>query len=191
MTDQTTPTQDVAQPTEAGFSTNMYLKHPKMGRLQFTFRGANSRDWGTVLEDVDRFAHFMSGKGWKFDGESEPAPAQPPAPQVVRQPIDDGGNELPEVKSFIVERLSVEMRDGKFHYKVLGKPFTQYGVTAWPEVLIAAHLGVNDDGSPAWGNPPTPPQIAGWKAEYIEKLNDKGKMVPAKVTRLLPGKAPF
>lgn len=115
----------------------------------------------------------------------------PPPPVVVRQAIDGNGNPEPEIKSFIVERLSVEMRDGKFHYKVLGKPFTQYGVTAWPEVLIAAALGVNPDGSPAWGNPPTPPNIAGWTAEYIEKLNDKGKMVPAKVTRLLKSKSPF
>lgn len=88
-----TPPQEVGQPAEAGFSTNMYLKHPKMGRLQFTFRGATSRDWGQVLEDVDRFSHYMVEKGWKFDGETEmaPAPAPDPAAQIAMQ---EGNNSL-------------------------------------------------------------------------------------------------
>src|SRR5688572_13047285 len=45
---------------------------------------------------------------------------QPPAPVVVRQPIDDGGNELPKVESFIVDKLIVSMHNGKFYFKVVG-----------------------------------------------------------------------
>ena len=68
----TTPTQEVLQPAEAGFSTNLYLNHEKFGRLQFTFRGATSRDWGNVLEDVDRFMGYMTGKGWSTDTTRQP-----------------------------------------------------------------------------------------------------------------------
>jgi hypothetical protein len=84
----------------------------------------------------------------------------------------------------VAERLSVEMKDSKFYYKVIGVPFVKHGVTVWPEVLEAA--GIQIDHS----NPGNPPNIAGWKAEYIEKVGTNG-MTPAKVTRLLPGKAPF
>jgi hypothetical protein len=108
----------------------------------------------------------------------------PPPPVVVRQPIDDSGNELPTIKSFTADRLSVEFKDGKFYYKVIGAPFTKYGVNVWGEVLEACGITVDH------ANPNNPPNIAGWKAEYIEKESN-GKMVPAKVTRLLLGKAPF
>jgi hypothetical protein len=113
-----------------------------------------------------------------------PLPERPafiPAPQEpIHQPIDDGGNGLPEVKHFTAERMSVEMKDEKYYYKVIGKPFTQYGVTVWPEVLEDAGLDVTP-GQPV-------PNIAGWRADYIEALNKNNKMTPQKVTRLLPPK---
>ena len=105
---------------------------------------------------------------------------QASAPQVVQQATGDN----PEVKSFTADRMSVEMKDGKFYYKVIGAPFTKFGVNVWDEVLQASGITIDH------ANPGNPPNIAGWKAEYIEKENN-GKMVPAKVTRLLPGKAPF
>jgi hypothetical protein len=89
----TTPKQDVVTPAEAGFSTNMFLSHPIMGRLQFTFRGATSDDWGAVLESVDRFAHYMREKGWKFDGEKEVA-APPAPPADVKIVMQEGNKEL-------------------------------------------------------------------------------------------------
>lgn len=190
MIDTTTPQQDVERPAEAGFSTNMYLNHPVMGRLQFTFRGATSRDWGKVLLDVDSFAHYMKEKGWYFDGAKPAAVAEPQQqkPQGPVQPeyqdIDDSGHQLPVIQSFVAERLSVKFEDGKYFYKVMGGKWSQYGIAIWPEVLIAAGLGVNADGTPAWGNPPNPPSINGWTAEYTETLKD-GKP-RRKVTRLLP-----
>lgn len=181
---QTTPTQEVtAQPNEAGFSTNLFLSHTKMGRVQFTFRGATSSDWGIVLEDVDRFLRYMHDKGWQFDNE-KPAPvATTPAPQEpTRQPIDDSGNELPDVKTATAGRLSWEVHDGKSSYKVMDAVFapgergTKYGITVWPEVLKAAGLNV-EMGQPV-------PNISGWRVDYV--LNEKG--YPQKVTRLLPPK---
>jgi hypothetical protein len=180
MLDQTTPSQDVGKPAEAGFSTNMYLNHPRMGRLQFTFRGSTSRDWGTVLEDVDRFLKYMSEKGWKFDGEKPeaPAPQQPPEPQY--QPVDDGGHDLPPVNSFTAEKMIVDMHDGKFFFKVMGGKFTKYGINVWDEVLKAA--GIRFDPS----NPSAVPNIAGWRADYTEEFKDGNTR--RKVTRLLPPK---
>ena len=184
---QATPTQEATPeqlarqvPNEAGFSVNMFLKNEVMGRLQFTFRGATSDEWGIVLADVDRFAHYMREKGWKFDGE---LPAQTiPQSEPVRVPVDDGGNEQPSVKVATAGRLSIEMKDGKYFYKVAdaifaqGERGTKYGIAVYPEVLSAAQLDVRE-GQPV-------PNIAGWRVDYI--LNEKG--YPWKVTRLLPPK---
>lgn len=102
-----------------------------------------------------------------------------PPVQEVRVPIDDSGNEQPEVKTFTADKLSVSMHDGKYYYKVVGKPFTQYGVPVWNEVLEAAKLDVSD--------PNNLPHIAGWRADYIEQMKDGKKRM--KVTRLLPSKS--
>lgn len=81
---------ELVQPAEAGFSTNLFLNHPNMGRVQFTFRGATSQDWGTVLEDLGRFLTYMKDKGWSFDAKPEA-----PAPEPVRVPmIDENGTPL-------------------------------------------------------------------------------------------------
>lgn len=87
-----TPTKESTAPAEAGFSTNMFLTHPIMGRLQFTFRGATSTDWGFVLEDVDRFAHYMREKGWKFDGEIKAPEAPAPKPDKPAMIALEAGN---------------------------------------------------------------------------------------------------
>jgi hypothetical protein len=181
MLDQNT--QETVAPAEAGFSTNMFLNHPRMGRLQFTFRGATSHDWGNVLEDVDRFLRYMSEKGWKFDGEKTeaPSPAQPPAPDKPKyQPIDDSGSDLPSVNSFTAEKMTVDMHDGKFFFKVMGGKFTKFGINVWDEVLQAA--GLRFDAA----QPGNVPLIAGWRADYIEEVKD-GK-TRRKITRLLPPK---
>lgn len=131
-----TPTQEfstqetVVQPVEAGFSTNMFLYHPKMGRLQFTFRGATSRDWGLVLEDIDRFAHYMLDKGWKFDGALE---ASPPAKATEQpKPAADGpkpagaGQAKPPIDTSIntmeIAKVKVEPQaDGKIKIGLFAK----------------------------------------------------------------------
>jgi hypothetical protein len=169
------------KPAEAGFSTNLFLIHPAMGRVQFTFRGATSQDWGIVLGDLDRFLHYMREKGWIFDGKSAgAAPEVIPTQEPTRQPIDDSGSDLPEIKSFYADSLSVSMNNGKYYYKVIGGVFKQYGVTVWPEVLTAAGLNVSE-GQPV-------PNIAGWKAEYIEEPGKEPGKKRMKVTRLLPPK---
>jgi len=111
---------------------------------------------------------------------SLPINSQPkPFGEPERVALDDHGNEI-KIKTITAERLSVSMKDGKYYYKVVGKPFTDYGITVWPEVFEAAGLTVSPDALP---------NIAGWQADYVEKpANDKGKVWPDKVTRLLPPK---
>lgn len=150
--------------------------------------------------DADGYEHLMTIRGWtggsllksieaakKALAEGGYVPAGKPRAQTTQEPervaVGANGDPLPPIKSFVAEKLSVSFSDGKYYYKVIGGNFTKYGVTVWPEPLIAAGLGVNDDGTPAWGNPPNPPSIQGWKAEYIEfEKNGKKQM---KVTRLL------
>lgn len=67
-------------PQEAGYSTSMFLYHPQMGRVQYTFRGAMSYDWPSVMEDVGNFLRYMRDKGWVFEAELAPKPAAPAAP---------------------------------------------------------------------------------------------------------------
>jgi hypothetical protein len=102
----------------------------------------------------------------------------PPAPQEPRyQPIDDGGNDKPAAKTFTAERLSIETRDGKHYYKVIGKPFTQYGVRVWQEVLEQANVKIDH----ATGQHTS---INGWTAEYVEQERDGKKNL--KVVKLSP-----
>jgi len=79
-----TPTQESrtrTQPYEAGFSTNFFLNHPVMGRIQFTFRGATSAHWQEVMDDARQFIENMLNKDWTFDGaNSKPAAAPQPDP---------------------------------------------------------------------------------------------------------------
>ena len=99
--------------------------------------------------------------------------------EPVRQPIDDSGNDLPQIFKGRAGRLSVEMKDNKYSFKIedaqfqAGRKGSKYGVRIWDEVLTAAGLNIQP------GN--EMPQIGGWAFEYIE--NDKG--YPLKVTRLL------
>jgi hypothetical protein len=89
--------------------------------------------------------------------------------------MDDSGSELPQIKSFVAEKLSVKMEDGKYFYKVMGGQFSQWGISVWPEVLLNCKVNITD--------PANPPLIAGWTAEYTETQKD-GK-TRRKVTRLL------
>lgn len=110
---------------------------------------------------------------------------QPPAPQEPKyQPIDDSGHELPNTNFFTADKLTVDMHDGKFFFKVSGGKFTQYGINVWPEVLEGAGLKVDFSTTP-----PTVPNIAGWRATYSEEFKD-GK-TRRKIIKLVPGNSPF
>lgn len=103
---------------------------------------------------------------------SAPAPVEPHYEAVEGQP---------QVLAATAGRLSVEMKDNKYFYKIVdadfhGKRGTKYGLMVWPEVFEAAGLTVKPDALP---------NITGWRVDYV--LNEKG--YPSKVTRLLPPKS--
>ena len=179
-----TPTQETpkrTQPNEAGFSCNLYLNHQTMGRVQFTFRGATSAHWSEVLHDVNAFLRYMKEQGWQFDGQAS-EPKTVPQPEPSYQPIDDGGNDLPQIFKGRAGHLSVKMEDNKVSFSLKdcvfqqGRKSSKFPIAIYPETLEAAGLSV-EQGQPV-------PDVNGWGFEYIE--NAKG--FPAKVTRLLPPK---
>ncbi len=129
----------------------------------------------TVKAAIDAFAMLRQEFPRQFI--KPPEMSQEP----VRHPIDDSGHAIPAIQKTVAERLSVEMKDGKFYYKVIAKPYTKFGITVWDETLKAAGVVVDH------ANPQNTPNISGWNVEYI--LNDQGK--PQKVTRLLPAGSPF
>jgi hypothetical protein len=102
--EKATPTQEAKQPAEAGFSCNMFLTSEIMGRVQFTFRGATSADWGATLEDIDRFAHYMREKGWKFDGE-KPVASPPAVSAPVRIAKEEGNAPLAQATAQAEEEV--------------------------------------------------------------------------------------
>ncbi len=181
MTEETkTPKMDYTYNVEQEASVNSYFDVEIGGetaRLQITAR------YGTTAEKIIKTVDALItayGTLRELHPRNFPAPSQPnPFGEPERVALDDHGNEI-KIKSITAERLSVSMKDGKYYYKVVGKPFTEYGITVWPEVFEAVGLEVKPDALP---------NIAGWYVEYTEKpANDKGKIWPDKVTRLLPPK---
>ena len=158
-------------------SANAYFDTELSGetvRIQVTARYGSSSEKivKTVGALIDAYAVLR-----ELYPRAIPAPAEP-----TRVPLDENGNEAPQVKVATAGRLSIEMKDGKTWYKVMDAVFapnekgTKYGITVWPEVLKAASLDVS--------NPAALPNISGWHVDYV--CNDKG--YPQKVTRLLPPK---
>jgi predicted ester cyclase len=182
MLDQTeTPKQDYHYQVDQQVSVNSFLDVPIDGetvRFQVTNRYGASPEKivKTVRANIE--AYTILRQAFPRMIVQAPPQQQPPEPQY--QPIDDSGSNLPPVNSFTAEKLSVSFTDGKFRFKVMGGKFTQYGITAWDEVIEAA--GLKFDAA----NPGNIPNIAGWRVDYSETVKDG--QTRRKVTRLLPPK---
>lgn len=113
----------------------------------------------TLLEVLPRFEEELREAGYTPAGDG-PAPAAP-APAGLG--------------SFVVDRITATVDDGKAYWRVKGGEFQKFGVIIYPEVLEAAGLG---DLNPlkAFDEP-------GWVAYYSLKENGQ----PKKVTRLEKG----
>jgi hypothetical protein len=177
----TTPKQDYHYQVDQQVSVNSFLDVPIDGetvRFQVTNRYGASPEKivKTVRANIE--AYTILRQAFPRMIVQAPPQQQPPEPQY--QPIDDSGNSVPPVNSFTAEKMIVDMHDGKFFFKVMGGKFTKYGINVWDEVLKAA--GIRFDAA----NPSAVPNIAGWRADYVEEFVD-GK-TRRKVTRLLPPK---
>jgi hypothetical protein len=175
--------QDYHYQVDQQVSVNAFIEIPVLDEIvkfQVTTRYGATPEKIVNTTEAAILAYQKLRTDYPMPERTIPAPQAPAEP--VRQPIDDSGSDLPAVKVAIGGRLSWELKDGKYNYKVLDAVFaagergTKYGINVYPEVLAAANLIV-DAGQPT-------PSIAGWRVEYI--LNDKG--YPGKVTRLLPPK---
>lgn len=180
MTDETN-TPNYLYQVDQQVSVNAYFETEIGGetvRFQLTARyGATAEKIAKTLRTT---IEAYQGLRQEFPRQVVTPPTAPTEP--TRHPIDDSGNEQPQVLTATAGRLSIEMKDGRYYYKVMDAVFppgargTKFGITVWGEVLQAAKLDVSD--------PQQMPNINGWRVDYV--LNEKG--YPAKVTRLLPPK---
>ena len=169
----TTPEQDVkvTQPYEGGFSTNFYLTHQVAGRQQFTLRGAYAHDWQYVMEQEKHFIEFMREKGWKMEGEHNPAAAPQPDPaariameagnKVMAQEIQAQAEAVPPApngaqwQTVDVNEIRIEPKaDGmvSVEFWQTGRKYAEEYVKWKPENIIGLLKHVmtvpaNDDGS--------------------------------------------
>jgi hypothetical protein len=105
-------------------------------------------------------------------------------PEIVRQAIDDNGNDFPPVNTFTASKLSVDIHNGKLSFRAHGGQFEKYGVAVYEEVMKAAGLSYDPT------KPENIPNIAGWRVDWIEYTAGNGKQYK-KATRLLPSRAEF
>ena len=176
----TEPTKEVKQDyiyhTDQHASVNAFLDVDLGGetfKLQITAR------YGASAEKISATTNALISALAKLREEHPKPEKSIPTPEPVRVNVDTTGNEQPEVKTFTADKLSVSMSDGKYYFKVVGKPFTQYGIPIWEEALKACNIDVTP-GQPV-------PDVAGWRADYVEYQSKDGKK-RMKVTRLLPPK---
>src|SRR5687768_9721577 len=98
--------QDYHYQVEQQVSVNSFLDVEVGGE---TVRFQVTNRWGASPEKIVKTVRANIEAYTLLRQEFPRSFVQPPAPAVVRQPIDDGGNELPAIKSFTAERMSVEM----------------------------------------------------------------------------------
>ena len=180
MAEDKTPKMEYTYSVEQEASVNSYFDLEIGGetaRFQITARYGTTPE--KIVKTVDALITAYSNLRELYPRNLATVSQPSPFDEPKRVALDERGNEI-TIKTITADRLSVSMKDGKYYYKVIGKPFTEYGITVWPEVFEAAGLTVKPDALP---------NIAGWYVEYSEKpANDKGKVWPDKVTRLLPPK---
>ena len=107
---------------------------------------------------------------------------QRPAPQPASQPA--ATQQLPEgtYKDFTAEAVLLGYSDkGDPTYKLIGFPYTKYGVRVWPEVLPL--LGIVADQLKPGPNPLNPPVNV--RALLVD--NESGTLSPKKVIGLATG----
>lgn len=95
-----------------------------------------------------------------------------------------GRPQEPTGNSFIVQHMSIEIKDQKTYAKLQGGKFTQHGVRIWPEPLIDAGI-IQDADEFELLDPRNPPDLSGWTAVYETKPGNNGHATPTKVVQLI------
>ncbi len=157
---------------EAKGSWNGYFRSAAGNKEQFTLRQADNEADLEFLTRVSTFNADLQKKGWKPWSADEVGQAKA-APAERTEPISAGAE-----KSFPVESFSLAAGGEHPRWTIKGGNFKKFGVTCWPEVLVAA--GVMEHLDPMKDNKPK----GNWVAYYIERENEDGKQVPDKVVRV-------
>lgn len=152
---------------EAPASVIVFVKTKTGKEVQLTLR-----DWDelTLMKRVERLYQSY-----------EPGDKEPGLPRKDAQ--------LPD-NCIVIQDLVISLDKGKVYAKVIGEPFTEYGVRVWPEAFVEAGLG-------AWVEGPQedllftremafdPPDLKGWRAFYETKgVDSRNRPKPHKVIRL-------
>lgn len=103
-----------------------------------------------ITDAVARLTGQLSRGGW------EP-------PQQAEAAAESGG-------SFPAERMVCTVDKGQAYWKVIGGEFQKFGLSIWPEAMIASGL------DPEAMNPMKPVDLTGWTAHFVTK-NGKAKKV--------------
>lgn len=188
MSESTTSKTDapvIENPEQA--SSNFYWTYNTdfgVFNFQTTIRGilTLSQIQAHIKSVMEAQAHvvFLGGlakAGYRSDTPASVLPDTPlpisTEPQYVPDVQETKEMNKVEEFSFMTEKLLVTNSSGKMYYKVVGKPFTKFGVTVWPEVLDTTGMQVNRLEAREYNFP-------NYKAIYIK--NGKGN--PEKVIRL-------
>lgn len=78
--------------------------------------------------------------------------------------------------AFPATSLNASVAEGKVYWKIKGGDFQKFGVTVWPEVLVAAGIGPDEL------DPLQPLDLVGWTATYSTKENGQPKKI-IRITR--------
>jgi hypothetical protein len=131
--------------------------------------GAKERFYNTPSEpaaEIPATTPLNEIPGYTAPGET--APATPAAPIVPHDAVNQFDTEL------LVCEIKLDSNGNpKQSFKIKGGMYKSFGVTVWPEVLVAAGVNYVNLGAGDW-------KLPGLRATFI--LNDKGK--PSKVVKL-------
>lgn len=133
--------------------------------FEITFETPEIENRHVLLEVLPRFEAELIEAGYEPVSVSQADMSQPGAPAPA-QPVNGGQ------ASFLVDKITATVDDGKAYWRVKGGEFQKWGVIVYPEVLEAAGLGEL--------NPLKPFSEPGMVAHY--SLKEDGK--PKKVTKL-------
>lgn len=129
---------------EAGGSVTGFLVSPGGWEFQVTSRGESPEAaWSKMLPFIRR----MLAEGYKTSVKNRPY-----QPASSEQPKSDGNSGQPAQQSssnndvplhegeFVVDRVEITQTGDKRQYKLVGGPWSKFGITVWPEPLAAAKI---------------------------------------------------
>jgi hypothetical protein len=145
-----------------------YYRSKNGNKQLFTLRQAEQMADADFIARVVNFTLLLSVSGWTEWVDLDQVTA------AERAEADGPRNN----NTFEIQSIKLAAGGENPRWVVRGGNYVKYGVTCWPEILEAAGLAEKLD--PLRDNKPK----GLWIAHYNERLNEEGRWVPDKVTRI-------